>query len=477
MEEIGSRTRQGVSLGFYVQIATQGIQFVFGLILARLLFPDQYGLVGMLAIFLALFEMLTDSGFGIAIIQKKTPSEDDYSTVFWFNFVFSLLLYVILFLLAPTIAAFYHEKKLVSILRVLGIVSVINSFGSIQGKYLNKNLKYMSLSKVYMVSFIIGSIVAVVFAYLGFGVWSLVIKSLATALLLNFGWWIVSTWKPKFKFSFSSLKQLFGFGSKMLGINIIEVLFNNLYSIIIGKFFNAQSLGFFTRAKQFCDLPDRTFRSSTISTLFNGLSHVQDDDEKLLRIYKKVLSLLSFVLFPLYAVLGVIAYPMIKILLTEKWLFSVGYLQILCIMAITYPFESVNGNLLYVKGKSNYLFIITVIRRIIFIVIIVTLVKYGVAALVWGLVLDAFIITFLYIIFATKVFNYQFIDQVRDVLPSFLITATSLLFMITAKSFIVGSLKQLFIIPIIGLSVYILLSYFFRRDNIKEVLNLIKFKK
>jgi O-antigen/teichoic acid export membrane protein len=263
----------------------------------------------------------------------------------------------------------------------------------------------------------------------------------------------------------------------MLGINIIEVLFNNLYSIIIGKFFNAQSLGFFTRAKQFCDLPDRTFRSSTISTLFNGLSHVQDDDEKLLRIYKKVLSLLSFVLFPLYAVLGVIAYPMIKILLTEKWLFSVGYLQILCIMAITYPFESVNGNLLYVKGKSNYLFIITVIRRIIFIVIIVTLVKYGVAALVWGLVLDAFIITFLYIIFATKVFNYQFIDQVRDVLPSFLITATSLLFMITAKSFIVGSLKQLFIIPIIGLSVYILLSYFFRRDNIKEVLNLIKFKK
>jgi O-antigen/teichoic acid export membrane protein len=477
LENLGSRTREGVSLGFYVQIATQGIQFVFGLILARLLFPDQYGLVGMLAIFLALFEMLTDSGFGMAIIQKKTPTAIDYSTVFWFNFIFSLLLYVILFLLSPAIASFYHEEKLVSILRVLGLVSVINSFGSIQGKYLNKNLQYISLSKVYMVSFISGSIVAVIFAYLGFGVWSLVIKSLATASLLNFGWWIVSSWKPQFKFSISSLKQLFGFGSKMLGINIIEVLFNNLYSIIIGKFFNAQSLGFFTRAKQFCDLPDRTFRSSTISTLFNGLSHVQDDDEKLLRVYKKVLSLLSFVLFPIYAVLGVIAYPMIKILLTEKWLFSVGYLQILCIMAITFPFESVNGNLLYVKGKSDYLFIITVIRRIIFIAIIILLVKYGVAALVWGLVLDAFIITFLYIIFATKVFTYRFIDQIIDVLPVFVITMFTLILMIVTKSFFENSYIQFFIVPATGMTFYVIMSYLFRRDNLFEVLRLIKFIK
>lgn len=211
--------------------------------------------------------------------------------------------------------------------------------------------------------------------------------------------------------------------------------------------------------------------------LFPVLSHIQDDDEKLVSIYKKAISLFAFVLFPLYAILGVIAYPMIEVILTPKWIFSAEYVQILCIMSVTLPFQSINGNVLYVKGKSNYVLYITIIRRIIFLGLVLGLIKYGVVALVWGIVIDAFIITILYIIFAAKVFTYRFIDQIRDVLPVFLITATSFLLMFVTKSFIVGSLKQLFIIPIIGLSVYILLSFFFRRNDIKEVLNLIKFKK
>lgn len=477
MENLGNRARKGVSLVFYTKFITQGIQFIFGLILARLLSPTDYGLVGMLAIFIALFEMLTDSGFGVAIIQKKSPDSIDYSTVFWFNFVFSLFLYLVLFFSAPAISSFYNNNKLIPILRTLGIVSVLNAFGSVQGKYLNKNLKYESLTKVYMVAFISSSAFAVIFAYLGFGVWSLVLKSLVLALLLNLGWWLISSWKPQFKFSLKSLKQLFGFGSKILGVSIFETLFNNLYSLVIGKYFDAQSLGYYTRAKQFNDLPDTTFRGSAMEILFPVLSHIQDDDEKLVSIYKKAISLFAFVLFPLYAILGVIAYPMIEVILTPKWIFSAEYVQILCIMSVTLPFQSINGNVLYVKGKSNYVLYITIIRRIIFLGLVLGLIKYGVVALVWGIVIDAFIITILYIIFAAKVFTYRFIDQIRDVLPVFLITATSFLLMFVTKSFIVGSLKQLFMIPIIGLSVYILLSYFFRRNDIKEVLNLIKFKK
>ena len=242
MENLGNRARKGVSLVFYTKFITQGIQFIFGLILARLLSPTDYGLVGMLAIFIALFEMLTDSGFGVAIIQKKSPDSIDYSTVFWFNFVFSLFLYLVLFFSAPAISSFYNNNKLIPILRTLGIVSVLNAFGSVQGKYLNKNLKYESLTKVYMVAFISSSAFAVIFAYLGFGVWSLVLKSLVLALLLNLGWWLISSWKPQFKFSLKSLKQLFGFGSKILGVSIFETLFNNLYSLVIGKYFDAQSL-------------------------------------------------------------------------------------------------------------------------------------------------------------------------------------------------------------------------------------------
>lgn len=476
MEDLSKKLRTGVSVNFYTRLLIQISQFAFGIILARLLTPDDYGLTGMLAIFLAFYEMLVDSGFGSALIQKKNPVHIDYNTVFWFNFGISLFLYLILFISAPCIADFYDDDRLILITRVLGLVPVINAFGSIQGKYLNKNLLYKSLSKVGYIAFVGSSIFAVILAYLGFGVWALIYKSIFWAFTLNVGWWIVSDWKPKWEFSFSSLKQLFKFGSKIILNSVFDVIFNNLYSLIIGKYFNPASLGIYTRAKQFVDLPDSSIRRSTADTLFPALSHIQDDDEKLIKTYKKALSLLAFVLFPVYAILACSAYPLIEVLLTNKWIEAAGYLQLMCIIGITFPFETVNGNVLYVKGKSNYVLKITIIQRIIFVSLIFALISYGVVGLVYVFILDAFIRVILYSYFAKKILSYTIVKQLKDVYLFIVLAAISLIVMLALNYLSVGPVIKLILIVASGSGIYIILSFILKVKEIKEIIKLLKFK-
>ncbi|MDK2979470.1 MAG: teichuronic acid exporter, partial [Bacteroidales bacterium] len=217
-----------------------------------------------------------------------------------------------------------------------GVVVIINAFGSIQGKYLNKNLQYKKLTKVYFVAFVGSSIFAVIIAALGYGVWALVVRTLFWAILLNGGWWVVSSWKPKRKFSLKSFKELGAFGSKLLATALFNTFFSNVYSVLIGKLFNAQSLGFFTRAKQFYDLPERSIRSSSVNVFFPALSYIQDDNQRLVRSYKKMLSIYAFILFPIYAVLAIIAKPLVLIILTDKWSQSAMLLQFFCFLATIY---------------------------------------------------------------------------------------------------------------------------------------------
>ena len=476
MKDLEKKLKTGVSVGFYTKILTQASQFIFGIILARLLSPEDYGLAGMLAFFIAFYEMLVDSGFGVAIIQKKEPSDDDYNTVFWFNMVISLILYVILYVSSPYIAEFYNDDRLIIISRVLGLVPIINAFGSIQGKYLNKNLKFKSLAKISYIALVSGSIFATILAFAGFGVWSLIYKSIFFAVVLNSGFWIISKWKPKWIFSVNSFKQLFKFGSKIMLNSFFEVIFKNIYSLIIGKYFNPQTLGIYTRAKQFNDMPDDTVRISTVQALFPSLSHIQDDNKKLIDVYKKALSLMAFVLFPLYAILACSAYPMIEVLLTDKWIESAGYLQLMCIMAVTLPFETVNGNVLYVKGKSNYILTITIIERVVFVCLIFALIPFGLKGLVYVLIIDAFLKVILYAYFSRKVINYGIVQQIKDVSVIILLAVVSLLVMFPLNYLIENTMIKLILIIVSGAGIYISLSFILKLKQIQEVINLIKFR-
>ncbi len=473
MDNLKEKAQTGVTLGFVTKTGTLALQFVFGLILARLLTPQDYGLVGMLAIFIALSDVFIDSGFGTAVMRKKYPEVIDYSTVFWFNLTVSILAYGFLFIGAPFIAKFYNDTRLINLTRVLGLVVIINAFGSIQGKYLNKNMQYKKLTKVYAIAFLGGSVFAVGMAASGFGVWALVGKTLFLAILLNGGWWIVSTWKPQKKFSISSFKELGGFGSKLLATSLFSSFFTNVYSVIIGKLFNAQSLGFFTRAKQFYDLPDKSIRSSSMNIFFPALSYMQDDDTRLTRTYGKILGIYAFVLFPVYALLAIIAKPMIIILLTEKWLESAVLLKYFCMLAIVLPFESVNENVLYIKGRSDFVFYVTVLRKICLVGLLFYLYKFGLVGMVWAFVIEGYLGVVISFFFARKVLKFSFIDQIKKVLPAIGLTITTSAFMLTGIAFTNEGILQLIIVIILGAVTYLTLSYILKRHELTELTELV----
>ncbi len=473
MDNIKEKVQTGVFLGFITQFVTQAVQFIFGLILARLLNPQDYGLVGMLAIFIALADAFIDSGFGTAVMRKKNPDNSDYSTVFWFNFFVSVIAYLILFFAAKAISNFYGDSRLILLTKIISIVIIINAVGSIQGKYLNKTMQYKKLSKVHIIAFIGSSIFAVSLAALGFGVWSLVGKTLILAVLLNGGWWIISDWKPQRVFSLNSFKELGSFGSKLLATSLFSSFFSNIYSVIIGKLFNAQSLGIFTRAKQFYDLPDRYIRSSSMNVFFPALSQMQDDEQRLIKTYKKILGVYAFTLFPIYITMAIIAKPLILVILTEKWSESVTLLQYFCLRAFALPFESVNENALYIKGRSDFVFYVTVFKKIGLLIFIFLFYKIGLKGMVLAFVLEGYFGVLVSSIFARKMLNLSFFNQLKEVLPLAGLTLFVTVIMIAIKKLISIEIIQLCIIPLFGAVIYLLISYILKRPELNELIELV----
>lgn len=476
-ESITQKLKGGVTIGFYTKLATQASTFVFGLILARLLSPEEYGIVGVLSVFIVLISHFQDFGFSVSLHQQKKVEIIDYNTVFAINFLLSIVLYLVFYFSAPFIADFYEDQRLVSVVKVLGLVNIIQAFGTTQGAYLNKCQHYLAQAKVGYISIVGSSIAAVVFAFLGFGYWALVIKIIVSAASRSLGWWIISPWKPKIKVSFISAKKLFSFGSKLFVNSIVESISKNIYSLLIGKLFSLEALGLYNRAKNFNDLPDQTFRQSLFSMIFPALSYYQDNDEKLLHSYKKLLKMLAYVLYPIYILLFIIAVPMIEVLITDKWIEAAPLLKIFCFMAIFFPFESVNGNLLYVKGKSNFVITITFIRRVLFFGLIFIAYKFGIEGLIWLLVFDAFFVTALYYYFAQKVFNFHIFAQMQSIkkIVLSLIPYTVLMFLVS--HFFDSSLYKLIFVTLTGGTSYLLLSYFFMRNELLEVLKILKIDK
>ncbi len=469
MEQLKEKTQLGIIYGFFTSILTQALQFIFGIVLARILTPQDYGLTGMLAIFVALSQTFVDSGLGTAILRKKEPTNLDYSTVFWYNLLVALLFYFLLFFLSPLIANFYNDLRLIPLTKVISIVIIIDAFGSIQGKYLNKNLEYNKLNKVYIIAFVGSSILAVILAIWGFGVWALVGKSLIQSVMLNFGWWISSKWKPSFVFSGKSFRELSNFGTKILATSLFTTFFSNIYSILIGKFYSAQSLGYFTRAKQFYELPDRFIRSSSMGIFFPALSHIQDDDEKLLKSYKQILSLLAFILFPIYLILALIANPLINILLTEKWIDSVIILQLLCFSALTMPFESINENILYIKGKSNYIFYSTIFRKIALLFLVWFFSNMNLIGIVIAIVLEAFCGVTITSYFSRKLFNYNLLKQIKDIIPILLNNIIILIILVVVSYFIDSNWLKLIVLPLLGFGIYYFIGTILNKNEIHEL--------
>ena len=465
------KTISGMIWSSLQRFGTMGISFISNIILARLLTPEDYGCIGMLMIFIALSNTFIDGGFGSALIQKKRPTQEDYSTIFYWNIFLSIVLYTLLFFCAPLIGDFYNISLLSKVLQIQGIILIINAFSIIQANQLRKQLKFKTLAKVTLTASIVSVLTAIVMAYMGYGIWSLVVQQIVSSLITTLLYWIYSNWRPIYIFSTKSLKELFGFGSFILLSNLINTFCNNLNGLIIGKFFNASTMGYFTQAKKIENVSSTSIESVISQVTYPVLVEVKDNYERLKNVLKQFNSLLLYVITPLMMLLNLLATPIIELLLGEKWLPAVPYLEILAFQGIAISIQGVNYNAIASIGCSKSLFISTIIKRSVFIILIVLGMHLGsIKGILWGMTMSSYFICFYNTALVHKYIGYTLIRQFMDLFPIIILNGISYILTYILKYII----QENSIILYLGIFAtyafsYISLSIIFKINTIKQL--------
>ena len=400
----------------------QLIQFVVGVQLARILSPDDYGLVGMLAIFTAIAGCMIDSGMGNALVRKPDRTEVDCSTVYYFSVATALLMYAVLFVAAPYIADFYDQPALCSLTRVLCLTLVIGPLAGVHGTRLYIDMQFKKSSAISVAAALLSGVVGIICAYQGCGVWSLVYMQLAGSVARVLFTWYVVRWVPLRVFSRQSFRELFGFGSKLLASAILDQTYNNIRPLLIGKVYSGADLGYYTRANQYASLPATTATGLLGSVTYPLLCKLQHDDDILREKYRLLIRLSAFVVFPLLMGLAALAEPCIVVLITEKWLPCVLLLQILCFSLMWYPVHALNLNLLQVKGRSDLFLKLEVIKKIMGVTMLVITVPMSVTAMCYGAVVSSLLCLGVNTYYTGKIIQVGFFRQMADLLPTLLLS-------------------------------------------------------
>jgi len=404
-----------------------GGQFIVGIILTRILSPREFGLMAILTIFIALSQSFIDSGFSNALIRKQNCTQIDYSTVFFFNLSVSLFCYLVLFAFSQSISSFFGEPQLKILLQVVGIGLVINSFAIIQRTILSKNIDFKVQTKVSIVATVGSGTIALIMAVKGFGIWSLVALTLSRYTLLSSFLWIWAKWKPVMAFSKKSFNELFSFGSKLLLSGLIETAYQNIYNLVIPKFFSTVDLGYYNRADQFQSLPSGNLQTVIGRVSFPVLSNIQDDRKRLKESFQKIIRNTMFVTFTLMLGMAAIARPMILTLIGQKWEPSVVYLQLLCFVGMFYPLHAINLNMLQVQGRSDLFLKIEILKKSLAVPIIFFCltyrIEYGIKALIFGMMFLSVTSLFINSYWSGRLIGYSISNQFKDILPSFLLAS------------------------------------------------------
>jgi teichuronic acid exporter len=415
------KTVNGLLWSFIDSFANQGVQFIIGIVLARLLSPREFGLIGMLTIFIAISQSFIDSGFANALIRKKDCTQADFSTVFFFNLLIGLFFYIVLFFSAPGISIFFKEPQLKGLLQVLGLGLIINSFTVIQQTILVKRIDFKLQTRISIISAIASGIIGIGMAYLGYGVWSLVFRTLTGFFFTSFLLWLWNNWKPTFVFSTQSFHELFRFGSKLLASGLIETAYKNINYFIIGKYFSAQELGMYTRADQFKSIPSQNITTTIGRVTYPVLASIQNDMPRLKSSYQKLIRSTMFISFFIMLGMAAVAKPMILTLIGQKWLPAVAYLQLLCFVGMTYPLHALNLNMLNVQGRSDLFLKLEIIKKILAVPIIILAIFCGIKIMICGMIVNSIIAYYLNGYWSGKMIGYSVKKQLSDIAPSFLL--------------------------------------------------------
>lgn len=473
------KTFKGVIWSAVERFSTQGVQFLFGILLARLLTPNDYGMIAMLTIFMAVSQTFIDSGFGNALIRKPDRNENDKATVFFFNIFMAVACYGIIFLAAPFIAKFYNMPQLADILRILAINLIIQAFGSIQRLNLTIDLNFKVLAKVSLSGAVVGGTAGLICAYKGLGVWSLVVQQMTTTTSRVILFWTLVHWRPKCFFNKTSFKNMFGFGSKLLASGLLNTLYDNVYDLIIGKVFSAATLGNYSRASHFANFPSSNINGIFQRVTFPVLSKIQNDHDKLRKAYLKFLNMSTLVIFPLMVGLAALSKPFILLVLTDKWFDVILILQIICFAQMWYPVHSINLNMLQVLGRSDLFLKLEIIKKIVGITILCIAIPYGIIALCFSQWISACISLVINTYYSGKLLNAGLLTQLKMYIPTLL------------NSLIMGSiclgvtkalpenqyLLQLVLGFAAGVIYYALSNWIFNKETVRELLDLLNKKK
>lgn len=472
--ELKQKTVKGLAWNTIQNFTNHGVEFLLMLFMARLLGPKEYGLLGLTTIFMAISSTFVNSGFSSALIRKKDCTNDDYSTVFIFNLFVSVLFYFILFIIAPFVGDFYNEPVLCPVMRVLGLLLITQAFCAVQNTILTKNIDFKKKTKLTVSKNIISGLTGLCFAYLGFGVWALVIQALTGSILFSTMLWSTTEWYPNFHFSIKSFKELFGYGSKLLISSLINTTYAQIYPIVIGKFFSAATLGNFSRARHWANLGSQNLTGILSSVTFPVLAKVQDDDKRLENIYRRMIRTSCFIIFPIMIGMSAVAKPLTFVAIGEKWDFSASLLQIICFSMMWYPVHALNLNLLKVKGRSDLFLKLEIIKKIMGICILCISVPMGIVAMCYFNILSSIIALFINTYYTGKLINVGFIKQMRDITPTLILSMVMWIVVLFSIPFIQNKYIQLPIGILIGASIYLSGSYLFKFPELKEVLVMYK---
>lgn len=418
-QNLKDKTVKGLGWSTVENFSRLGISFIVGIILARLLSPDEYGLIGILTIFITIFNCIVDSGFTAALIRKQNTTEQDYSTVFYVNLGISVVLAFVMYLSAGLIATFFERTELVALTQAMSIVVVINAFSIVQRVILTKKLDFKTQTKITLISSVISGIIGISMAYCGFGVWALVSQQISSQLLNTLLLWVYNRWMPSLCFNSASFKEMWSFGWKLLAVSIIDNTWKEIYQVVIGKCYTPATLGLYTRAKQFSDMCSSNLTGVIQRVTYPVLSSIQDDKTRLKQAYKRIIRCSMLITFVLMLGMASSAPSMILFIIGEKWVDCVPLLQLICISAMLYPLHALNLNMLQVQGRSDLFLKLEIIKKIIMVVPLLLGIFVGIYYMLAGSIVTGWIAYYLNARYSGPYLNYSIVEQIKDIIPSF----------------------------------------------------------
>lgn len=418
-ESLKNKTIKGTFWSAADAFLGQGVSFVVGIILARLLTPAEYGLIGMCLIVNAILDGFVDSGFSTSIIRKKDANNDDYNTMFIVNFVMSIFLYIGVFFSSSFIAEFFQKPELVDLIKVTGLIIIINALSLTQNTILVKRINFKAKTKASVISAIISGVVGIILAYSGYGVWSLVVQMVTKSLCNTISLWIINRWLPNFSFSFQSFKYMWGFGWKLLVSGLLDRVWAEAYQIVVGKFYSPATLGQYTRSRHYASLLSSNLNRVVMQVSYPVLSSIQDDEQRMVGAYRRIIKMTMFVTVVSLLFMAGISEPMIRVLIGDQWLQAASFLPFICLSMSLFPLHAINLNMLKVLGRSDLLLFYEILKKIIAVVPICLGIFVDIYAMLIGTIVSGIISFFINSWYTGKRLGYTSWMQIRDVAPNY----------------------------------------------------------